>query len=165
MLVHIPSAFDFSRWDGWVVLVTGLAFASLTLLLGRTLLVGRRSGRRLPAENDGASRDPFVLGSTMERRSSLRRRDTLVRVMVSDAEAAAQPVEGWVLDRSTTGLCLATDQEFASGRIVSTRACAAPATVPWVQLEVKYSRTQNGGWEHGCAFVKPPPWGVLLYFG
>jgi hypothetical protein len=178
MLANASTGINLSSWSPWLVPLIGLATAGCALLLGGfALFMGRylRSGYReqpgsAPAakgESKGSvrNRDPFLDGSATERRKALRRGGRLTRVHISDAEGQAEPVEGWVLDRSLGGMCLAADKEFAEGIILSVRSAEAPETTPWIQLEVKNCRWQENRFELGCQFVRTPPWGVLLLFG
>src|SRR5262245_19571614 len=147
------------RWNSWLMLGAGLACTLLALMLGRTALAARRVDRTINKE------DPFRDDKATERRASLRRRSREVRVFVSHEQAGVPAVEVLVLDRSNGGLCIALPQEMPVGAVLAVRACDAAETTPWVQAEVRYNRAQANTWEHGCAFVNAPTWGVLLQFG
>src|SRR5262249_26555602 len=110
-------------------------------------------------------RDPFVHGGSSGRRSALRRGGNPVAILISDAETRAKPSPGFVIDRSTGGLCLSVPEPVVEGTILSVRTSNAPETIPWVQLEVKNCRLVGREYELGCQFVRTPPWSVLLLFG
>jgi hypothetical protein len=156
---------DLSQWKEWIAPVAGLGAAIVVLLAG-LLLFGRRKRVRpimppLPAH----TADPFLHGSAAERRSSLRRGGNPVAVLISDARARSEPVPGWVVDRSTGGLCLSVSDKLTPGTVLSVRTANAPEAIPWVQVEVKNCREAGSAYEVGCQFVRTPPWSVMLLFG
>src|SRR5262249_10986832 len=59
--------------------------------------------------------DPFTEGSATEKRRALRRRGRRVRVLVTDADGKAEPIEGFVLDRSVNGLRLSVGNSIPEG--------------------------------------------------
>jgi hypothetical protein len=158
----------------WTAPIIGVAAAFLFFLIG-WLLVGRRKRvqpikpqyRTVPANPtpNPAEEDLFIRGSAMERRSSIRRRGNAVAILISDAEAAADPTSGWVVDRSLGGLCLSVEKEIESGMVLSVRTTNAPPEIPWVRVEVRSCRQVGHEYEIGCQFVRTPPWSVLLLFG
>jgi hypothetical protein len=109
--------------------------------------------------------DPFLQGTNRERRGALRRGGNPVAILISNAEAQSEPTHGWVVDRSTGGLCLSVPEAVPEGTVLSVRTSNAPATVPWVQIEVKNCRLVGKEYELGCRFVRTPPWSVMLLFG
>lgn len=163
MFAPMTFALDPSRWELWLVAGAGLAGVGFVLLVGR----GFASRQPVPTPRAAAppTHDPFLDGGWAERRASLRRRGREVRVLVSNADGTSPPEDGWVLDRSTGGLCLGLARAVPVGTVVSVRPSDAPLTIPWTQVEVRNGREQPDGWVIGCAFVRTPPWGVLLYFG
>lgn len=149
------------------LLIVGALVGCLISLLGFLLYSmacaprrQRQSKKPLPS-----IRDPFAQGGTSERRTSLRRKGTLVEVQLRDAAARTDLGTGWVTDRSMGGLCVTVEEEVEPGAIFSIRAVTAPMAVPWVQLEVKSCRLKDGKWELGCQFVRQPTWNVLMLFG
>jgi hypothetical protein len=154
----------------WIAAGIGMAITAAALATGYSLLRERR--RRVLAVPPvkswpacGPVRDPFVYGSAAERRAALRRNGNPTAVLLTDAEAKTEPTPGWVLDRSTGGLGLAVGEQVEPGTLLSIRTVNAPRIVPWIQLEVKTCRAEDGCWELGCQFRKTPPWSVLLLFG
>jgi hypothetical protein len=159
------------EWLTWDLVAVGALFAGTVLALGLVLL-GRRSHARPSAElvvKPGSQLppgyDPFLFGSTHEKRSSPRREGNPIAVHVTSADGRAQPVTALVLNRSIGGLRLFLDNEVAVGKFLSVRPSDAPRTTPWVQVEVRYCREVAHHFEVGCQFLRTPSWGVLVLFG
>ncbi len=150
-------------WETWTVPVIGVLTAGLTLFAGRAVL------RRLrPAASRTAllaEHDPFLQGSTSERRVASRRKGNHVEILVTDAAAVAEPTRGWVVDRSMSGLCLLLNQAVAEGGVISIRPRQGPAGTPWVRVDVRTCSESKGVYEIGCQFQRTPPWSVMLLFG
>lgn len=151
-------------WETLVGPIVGGISGAFTLLVGLRLL-GRQVNCSPPSREAAPTSDPFVHGSTTERRISVRRTGAPVEVFISDAEAATDPVRGWVEDRSMGGLCLLVEKEVPVGTVLSIMACHAPSGTPWTKVEVKTCREADGSWELGCQFLRTPSWSVLLLFG
>jgi hypothetical protein len=135
----------------WLIPLVGILSAALALVMARSLSARRRAA----AAADGA----FV-----ERRQSPRRGGPPVQVYLSDQDAKAAPVTAWIQNRSLGGLCLAVPRQFEIGEILSVRAAAASASIPWVQVEVKYCYLREESWLIGCKFVFVPSWSVMVTF-
>jgi hypothetical protein len=172
----VPFFFDFqlnpTTLGAWAVpaiglVATGLAFAVGVAVLNRRPGRARRSrgGAGPDAANPEANPDPFLQGSSSERRVAARRVGNMVAVSVTDGDGQGTPVEGWVADRSVGGLCLRLDSPAGVGSILNVRPRDSSSVVPWTQVEVKSCRQESDGWEIGCQFVRTPPWSVLLLFG
>lgn len=171
-----PGAIDFTSWQTLLIAFgLGLLAAAGVYVMGRYLFSARESplpdaesynleARREPAEEEEV--DVFMQGAANDRRRALRRGGNPVAVLISDAACKAEASYGYVLDRSTGGLCLSVNGQIPEGTVLSVRTTNAPPTVPWVQLEVRNCRKMsNGEFELGCRFVRTPPWSVLLLFG
>lgn len=102
-----------------------------------------------------------------ERRGSVRREGTVVKVLLSSPTFKKGVDSGYVLDRSTGGMKIAMGVAVAPGSTVQVRAQNAPDTIPWVTIVIRSCRRSDNGkhFELGCEFEKPPPWNVLLLFG
>jgi hypothetical protein len=167
---------------GFLVLAVGLVTAVLVFATIRYLFERRkenpRSFFRLLLFRDPANVVPHMdaLRNTpagnkfnaigmREKRRSFRRRDNIVEVLVSDAELLSEPVRGWVIDRSTTGLGLVLKKLVVEGTILTIRAANAPPDVPWVQIEVRSCEKNGKRFRLGCRFLDTPSWSVLLLFG
>jgi|SRR5208283_1400486 len=161
--------FDLATWGPWLAPAAGLLAAGVVFWLGRSLFVrrGEEDTEDEEGENleEGGEVDPFLHGATRERRGALRRGGNPVPVLITDANGEAEPLNAWVIDRSTGGLCLSVHEAIATGTVLSVRTSNAPQTVPWIQVEVKNCRPVGSDWELGCKFVRTPPWSVLLLFG
>jgi len=171
---HSLFAMDFS--SGTTLLAAlgiGLGAAALVYVVGRFLTMPR--GQNLddhtynldprPETSEEEEVDVFTQGTTQDRRRALRRGGNPVAVLVSDAHTKTAPVPGYVLDRSTGGLCLSVSDEIPAGTVLSVRTANAPQTIPWIQVEVRNCRPVGKEYELGCKFIRTPPWSVLLLFG
>jgi len=150
-------------WHTWAILAAGLAAALLTLWTGRFVLAQWR--RRVRPTADAPEYDPFEQGSVSERRAASRRKGNPVEVLITDADAALEPVRGWVINRSIGGLCLLMSEELAPGTLLSVKPRQGPFGTPWVQAEVRCCNKDRSGYQVGCEFLRTPPWAVLLLFG
>ncbi|MBA4062668.1 MAG: hypothetical protein C0501_02970 [Isosphaera sp.] len=149
-----------------------VAFVVLVALL---VVVNRR--RRLdPAKLTGAGSPAAVdhekaahwappEQSYADRRGAVRRDGQPVRVLLASPNLRGGADEGYVLDRSTGGLRVATAAAVAPGTALQARAANAPDTVGYVTLLVRSCRRNGDHFELGCEFEKTPPWNVLLLFG
>ena len=142
-------------------MAAGLLTARLTYLVGRRWLRGRRwaYAERPPPSSPGPSSDPFTAGSVTEQRESLRRQGHAVSV------AVAEVGQGWVLDRSMGGLCLALPAPAPQGAFLKVRAANAPEGTPWAEVEVLHCQPEEGHQRVGCRFRERPRMGVLLLYG
>ena len=155
-------------WGGPAALVVGLLCAFLIYLRGSAVL--ERPARAVPEEASETAKpnvklDPFVFGSRVEKRGVLRRRGSQIAVFVSEGSGTGQQRDGWVVDRSASGLGLLLEDAPAVGTFLNVRAANAAALMPCVQVQVRYCRKQAAGWVVGCQFVKTPPTTVLWQFG
>jgi hypothetical protein len=162
-------SFDLADWERWagpaIVFLVGAFSAGAILFLGRLILRGRgRLGPPMPGTTH-FQRDPFFYGSASEKRSSVRRTGKLIKVLITDAKAQSKPIEGWVIDRSMGGLCVAIPDKVPETTILSLRTVDAPREVPWVQVEVRRCESRGDRYEIGCQFVRTPSWSILLLFG
>jgi hypothetical protein len=103
--------------------------------------------------------------SYADRRGAVRREGKPVRVYLASTTLRNGTGDGYVIDRSTGGLKLATQVAIAPGTMLQVRAVDAPDTVGFVSIIVRSCRKSNNHYELGCEFEKTPPWNVLLLFG
>jgi hypothetical protein len=103
--------------------------------------------------------------SFADRRGSVRRAGSPVRVVLSSPIFVDRYEYGWVLNRSKGGLRLALATAVAPGTGVQIRAENAPDTIPWVTIVIRSCRDNGDYFELGCEFEKTLPWNVLLLFG
>ena len=104
-------------------------------------------------------------GALSDRRGSLRREGTPVKILATSPAFANGANPGYVLDRSTSGLKLALEAGMATGSSMQVRAAHAPDSTPWVTVIVRNCKDTGEHFEMGCEFEKTPPWNVLLLFG
>lgn len=156
---------SFAEWQIWVPVFVGSVVGGVVLLTGfiryrrQPLAVPPRSKRGAPHLDHVARR-----GSSDQRRS-FRRTGNEIKVFLSDGETFVPLCEGWVMDRSTGGLCLAVPRRLEIGTLVGIRAANAPDNSPRVQIQVLRCGPIEDYWEAGCQFVGTPSWGTLLLFG
>ncbi len=105
------------------------------------------------------------LPSLSDRRTSVRREGTPVKILATSPAFKNGTNAGFVLDRSTGGLKLALEAGMAPGSSMQIRATHAPETTPWVTVIVRNCTDTGEHFEMGCEFEKTPPWNVLLLFG
>ena len=103
--------------------------------------------------------------SYADRRGAVRREGQPVRVVLAATTFRNGVCDGYVIDRSTGGLKVATQAAIAPGSTLQIRAVDAPDTVGFVTLLVRSCRKADEYYEIGCEFEKTPPWNVLLLFG
>lgn len=103
--------------------------------------------------------------SYADRRGAVRREGQPVRVMLASNTFRSGACDGYVIDRSTGGLKIASPAAVAPGSTLQVRAADAPDTIGFVTLLVRSCRNSDGHFELGCEFEKTPPWNVLLLFG
>ncbi len=163
MMGQLLLGLNLPGWETWMIPAIGVTSAGLAIVVGRMLL-SRRSPPS-PAKPESKPPDPFMHGSATEKRSSPRRGGNPVEVLISDADRKAEPITGWVINRSMGGLCMALSDPLAVETILSVRPRSASGITPWVQVEVRSCRQISSGWEVGCRFLRTPQWSVLLMFG
>jgi hypothetical protein len=102
-----------------------------------------------------------------DRRKAPRRADRLTAIRVAGAPRGDGRTadEGLVTDRSSRGLCFATERRYAVGTGLFVRAENAPEGTPWVAVTVRNCRDVGGYILIGCEFQETLPVGVMLLFG
>jgi hypothetical protein len=100
--------------------------------------------------------------SRSERRTSRRRLGNPISIVISDADASAEPASAWITDRSSHGLGLWADDEEPVGAILSIRPAQGEE---WTRVVVRHCRQERGNWVMGCQFVGPICWKRLKMFG
>ena len=103
--------------------------------------------------------------SYADRRGAVRREGQPVRVVLAANTFRNGACDGYVIDRSTGGLKIASQAGVAPGTTLQVRAVDAPDTVGFVTLLVRSCRKSDDYYELGCEFEQTPPWNVLLLFG
>jgi hypothetical protein len=88
-----------------------------------------------------------------------------VAVELADSVAKGLTFEGWVEDRSATGLGITTLHPVRPGAMLMVRPTKAPIGMAWQEIQVRNCTPQGRGWKLGCEFLRPPTWNILLLFG
>lgn len=151
-------------WEQWGIPVAGVVVAGLAFVVGRRLLTARPVAAP-PAEKTAPAHDPFEGGSAFEKRVAARRKGASLEVWFTDDQGSQPPESAWVADRSLGGLGLTCDHQVAVGSFLRVRPKNAPTMAPWVEVEVRSCKLEEGAWQLGCSFRKVPPYSVLLLFG
>jgi len=100
-----------------------------------------------------------------ERRESVRRADIPAEVAVADPNKPKTVLEGYVVDRSVTGVRLAVKSVFPIGSSLRIRAVNAPPETPWIIVIVRNCDQVDDCYNLGCQFEEKLPWNVLLLLG
>ncbi len=100
-----------------------------------------------------------------ERRSSLRLSGKPVSLRVRRPGSADDEFSCWVVDRSSGGLGIMSDENIAEGAVLSVRPTNAPEECPWIEVKVKYCKPEKGSWRIGCQFTHKMTWDKLRLFG
>jgi hypothetical protein len=98
------------------------------------------------------------------RRTVPRRKGQPVPVLISYPHEKAEPVQGWVIDRSPDGLCLVADEALTVGALVNVRPTHNFANLTWYPVEVRNCRPERDIWILGCQFVRKLSWNDLRLF-
>ncbi len=108
-----------------------------------------------------------VPASLAERRNSRRRFGNPISIYISDETGTAEPIPGWVTNRSSTGLGLWTDEEEPVGMVLSVRPVKLiePDDDWWAHVVVRHCRSERGRFVVGCQFLEQVSWKQLKLFG
>lgn len=153
--------------------VGGIVAVSVLLFLGLNAAFRRRTldPDKLVTANPSALTGEKALSwepagqSYADRRGAVRREGQPVRVILAANTFRNGAADGYVIDRSTGGLKIVSQDAVAPGSTLQVRAVDAPDTVGFVTLIVRSCRKASDHYEIGCEFEKTPPWNVLLLFG
>ena len=102
-----------------------------------------------------------------DRRQRVRRigKLTLIRVATALDADPVESQEGFVLDRSSRGLCFASERRYEVGEAIFVLPVSTRPDVPWVAVTIRNCRVREDYFLIGCEFHQPPPVSVLLLFG
>jgi hypothetical protein len=167
MLAQSPFGLGYLYWESWTVPAAGLACAGLALMIARIASGSRKPTLpppQAPAKETSSHPLRFEPPSYRERRAYVRRADRPTKILISDANAKAEPFPGLVHNRSMGGLRLTVPRALEENSILSVRAADADNSA-WVQVEVKWCQPRGESWDLGCQFVRTPPYSQLLLFG
>jgi hypothetical protein len=113
-----------------------------------------------PLEESAAEPESEILAR--ERRTARRRPGHPISVDILNADGVAEPVPGWVVDRSVKGLGLWADDAEPIGALLRVRAAGA---AEGALVVVKHCHAERSTVRLGCQFVGQIPWPVLRQFG
>lgn len=165
MMANLLKAVELpAGWEQWGVAGAGMVVAGLAFVVGRRLLTARPAAVPV-VEKTAPAPDPFLAGSATEKRVAARRKGATLEVWFTDEEQSGPPDSAWVVDRSLGGLGLCCEHEVPVGSFLRVRPKNAPTMAPWVEVEVRSCKLEDGAWQLGCSYRKVPPYSVLLLFG
>ena len=76
-----------------------------------------------------------------------------------------KPHQDIIINRSSGGVALLVDHDFALEEILFVRVLEAPQSVPVVQVKVRHSRRAGHMHMLGCQYCHELPWNVKVWFG
>jgi hypothetical protein len=106
----------------------------------------------------------FRVHGGIEKRESRRRWGNPTGVYLY-VPPSADGVFGLVVNRSTGGIGIYSDQEFAPQTLLRVRAADGPSDIAAVRVEVRYCRKIGKGFLIGGQFRQDVPWNVRVWFG
>jgi hypothetical protein len=98
-------------------------------------------------------------------RTAPRRAGNPVPVLLSVPGSGGEPLQGWVLDRSSGGLRILIDQAFKADALLNVRPTKAHSSFPWIEVEVRSCQPERGSYNVGCQFTRKLTWAELQMFG
>jgi serine/threonine protein kinase len=117
----------------------------------------------LPALN--ASGPAYGTPGFPERRAAPRRGGNAVSLLIAESPSAAEPLRGWVLNRSPGGLGLMVEDAVEIDTIVHVQPQGANFGDRWFPVRVIYCFAERIRWRVGCQFVDRLSWDDLRVFG
>jgi hypothetical protein len=132
--------------------------------------------RRSPTDADAQAKssadplpDPFLpKENSADKRKAARRQGNVIKLLCAVVTTPDDHFNGYVVDRSVTGLRLLLPGAYPIGAVLLVRPANIPPTTPWVQVEVRScvpSTIQADEFEVGCQFVRSPSYLTLSMFG
>ncbi|HEV3256205.1 MAG TPA: hypothetical protein VG013_04940 [Gemmataceae bacterium] len=167
MAAQLAAAFGWRLPATWAEVVIVLGFACLGLVCGGILIRKHRPQpvppAAVPSEQPTTPAHPARATGMVDQREIARRCGTWFKVVLMDAQAGGPFFEGHVVDFTPGGLGLMLLQEIPVGKVLSARHATAPASVPWVQLEVMFcQQLEKTVWKVGCHVDDPTLWNTLV---
>jgi serine/threonine protein kinase len=133
-----------------------------------------QAGKENPPEENAAAPSPPAAApagrsggavSRAERRVAVRRAGSVVPVLLADPASTAEPLHGWVLDRSSTGLALLVDEPLTAGKEMEVRVDRPQSAGRWIAIRVVYCKPERASYRVGAEFVRKPTGEDLRLFG
>ena len=152
----------------WILTSAGIA-ASCLAFLARYLAVRLRRPQveqhGSPAQQGTERQDLIQDALPDERRNSSRLGGPPVEVTIYSSPTTAQPMAGWVVNRSPHGVCFSVSEPLPVGMVFNIRATTASEEVSWTQVVVKHCQLKVHRWLVGGQFPETVPTDVLRLFG
>src|SRR5207245_9459784 len=111
-------------------------------------------GEKMTSASSDISSCPAAPTAGVERRTASRRKGNPVPVTLSNARATSPALDGWIIDRSGTGIGVLVDEAVEVGTVLSVRPTKAHSGFGWLQVEVKNCRPDKSNWKLGCQFLQ-----------
>lgn len=146
----------------WVVPLIGTVVCVIAYLILRRMLLSDTPTEQVQDIDEVDIR--FLGGITRDRRVAPRRKGNTIQIHVR-LTPEAEPIIGWVLDRSIGGLGILLDQPLDPGLPVQVRSRTASETTPWIEATVRSCRPEGSQYEVGLQFIHIPSWNLMLQFG
>ncbi|MGF1582967.1 MAG: PilZ domain-containing protein [Gemmataceae bacterium] len=140
---------------------TGVCIGVLALFAGKSILHPHSNSAK---DSEDSTRADFGMESR-EKRLAHRRQGRTVDISITDLDRHAEPINGWIIDRSTGGVKFCAPQGWDVGKLLCVRVAHIGEAMPWIEVRVKHCRHTAKGWEVGCQFLHPLTWNILLAFG
>ncbi len=123
----------------------------------------------LPAVISAADAEPEPITTADQdaesnRRSLPRRRGNPVPILIRRSATDAEPIAGWVIDRSPEGLCVLADREANVGALLSIRPTHHAEALQWFPIRIRNCRLERSAWILGCQFIQELSWDELRLF-
>ncbi len=148
----------------WLPLAIGVGVGMFCVYAGNRMR--RKQPESVPPQPQVISAyDPFVHGSALEHRKSLRRSGNPVPVLYAPAADRQTVKQALVLDRSLGGLRLGAEEKVKPGTRLAVLPASATESTPWIEVDVLRAEQVEDCWELHCQFTKTPQWSILLMFG
>ena len=120
--------------------------------------------RQIPNATVAGAEANIWLEDGADRRTSRRRWANPVEVSLL-SPFHEKPVHGLVVNRSTGGLAILTDFQFAPDTVLGVRVTDAPKGIGYVNVCVRHVRRASKLWVAGCQYKDEIPWNVKVWFG
>jgi len=158
--------FGWIKPEIWISVLAGMGLAYFTLGIGWMIATAFRR-RSVPQEQPKPEAPPAmrIPSKSPEKRGFTRRSGNAVPVVFTTAGHEDALDNGWVVDRSSGGLCLSLEKPIDVGTFLRLRPSKAPVTAPWIDVQVRSCRADEANWELGCQFITIPPFNTLLLLG
>jgi hypothetical protein len=140
-----------------------LACAGL-VLFGGHFLVRRARRRAVPVLFDSKRVPPT---DDREERVAVALQHSAIPVLVSDELARVDPVRGFVVEHSVTGLRLELSEEGQVDpcAVLSVKPAGVSNEFPWVKVQVERCQALKGCCHLHCRYLQTPPYSVRMLFG